>query len=70
MSDFKVIPCKSAPIREFLLDEDRPNLIGVRHIGFGGRYWFARKQAETEIEKHERQLGFWRELRALFDMEE
>lgn len=66
MSDFKVIPCKSMPIREFLFDKNRPNLIGVRTVGMGGRYWFAQKQADAEIERHERQLEFWRELRELF----
>lgn len=63
MSDFKVIPCKSMPIREFILDENRPNQIGIRQVGMGGRYWFDQKHADKEIKNHERQLKFWRELR-------
>ena len=69
MSDIKAIPCKSMPIREFILDESKPNQIGVRLIDgiSGGRYWFNQKHVDREIEKHERQLEFWRELRELFE---
>ena len=69
MSDFKAMPCKSMPVREFIFDENRPNLVGVRTVGTGGRYWIGLKQADREIENHERQLKFWRELRGLFDGE-
>ena len=62
MSDFKVIPCKSMPIREFILDENRPGLVGVRQVGIGGRCWFSLSQAGAEIKNQERHLKFWREL--------
>jgi hypothetical protein len=67
MNDFKTIPCKSIPIREFIVEKNRPNQIGVRLVGMkGGRFWYRLKKVNAEIEKLEEQLKFWRELKRLF----
>ena len=64
--DFKIIPCESNPDREFLIDENRPDGIGVRQIGRQGRAWFWQSHVERHIKLLEKDLEFWREMEDLF----
>lgn len=58
---------KIKPTFEFVIREDKPDMIGVCPKGTNHGAWYKREHVEKFIAKFKKDLDFWNELLEQFD---